>query len=190
MQRGFSLIELAVTMSIIAVLMMLGMPSLTEYINNARLGSAAQSYYSGLSRARSEAIRMNRRVEFAITNTPIAPGIENTLVADTGGQNWVVRSRETGSASYDTPYIEARSSKDGAGINPSVTVTATTSIVAFDGFGAANATAGEFRIENPTAGLCVPAGPVRCWRVVVGASGQVRLCDPAAGIGDTRSCGP
>ena len=44
-QRGFSLVELATAMTIIAILMMLGMPSFSEYINNARLGAVAQSFY-------------------------------------------------------------------------------------------------------------------------------------------------
>ena len=58
-QRGFSLVELATALTIIAILMMLGMPSFSEYINNARLGAVAQSFYAGLSQARSEAIRRN-----------------------------------------------------------------------------------------------------------------------------------
>ena len=80
-------------MTIIAILMMLGMPSFSEYINNARLGAVAQSFYSGLSQARSEAIRRNVPVEFAMTNTPIGPGIENSLAPDVTGKNWVIRSQ-------------------------------------------------------------------------------------------------
>jgi prepilin-type N-terminal cleavage/methylation domain-containing protein len=56
-QRGYPLVELATAMTIIAILMMLGMPSFSEYINNARLGAVAQSFYAGLNQARSEAIR-------------------------------------------------------------------------------------------------------------------------------------
>ena len=93
LQRGFSLVELATAMTIIAILMMLGMPSFSEYINNARLGSVAQSFYSGLSLARSEAIRLNVPVEFVMTNDPVGPGIENALTADVTGKNWVIRSQ-------------------------------------------------------------------------------------------------
>ena len=187
-QRGFSLVELATAMTIIAILMMLGMPSFSEYINNARLGAVAQSFYAGLSQARSEAIRRNVAVEFAMTNTPIGVGIENSLAPDVTGKNWVIRSQTVNPGPYDAPAIESKSALEGGGATPRVTILATAPIVRFNGLGAANA--GVIAIENPSAGLCVPAGPVRCWNIVVAPGGQVRLCDPAASVGDTRSCTP
>ena len=189
-QRGFSLVELATALTIVAILMMLGMPSFSEYINNARLGSVAQSFYSGLNLARSEAIRRNGAVEFAMTNTPIGVGIENSLAPDTTGKNWVIRSQSVPLGPYDAPAIETKSALEGGGATPRVTILATAPIVRFDGIGAAVAGIGTIAIENPAAGLCVPAGPVRCWNVIVAPGGQVRLCDPAAAIGDSRACLP
>ena len=189
-QRGFSLVELATALTIVAILMMLGMPSFSEYINNARLGSVAQSFYSGLSLARSEAIRRNGAVEFAMTNTPIGVGIENSLAPDVTGKNWVIRSQSVPLGAYDAPAIETKSALEGGGATPRVTILATAPIVRFDGIGAAVAGIGTIAIENPAAGLCVPAGPVRCWNVIVAPGGQVRLCDPAAAIGDSRACLP
>ena len=189
-QRGFSLVELATAMTIVAILMMLGMPSFSEYINNARLGAVAQSFYAGLSQARSEAIRRNVAVEFAMTNTPIGVGIENSLAPDVTGKNWVIRSHTVNPGPYDAPAIESKSALEGGGATPRVTILATAPIVSFNGLGAATAGVGTIAIENPSAGLCVPAGPVRCWNIVVAPGGQVRLCDPAAVAGDTRSCTP
>jgi type IV fimbrial biogenesis protein FimT len=189
-QRGFSLVELATALTIVAILMMLGMPSFSEYINNARLGAAAQSFYSGLSLARSEAIRRNGAVEFAMTNTPLGVGIENSLAPDVTGKNWVIRSQSVASGPYDSPAIETKTALEGGGATPRVTVLATSPIVRFNGIGAATVGVGIIAIENPPAGACVPAGPVRCWNVVVAAGGQVRLCDPAAAVGDSRSCTP
>jgi len=190
LQRGFSLVELATALTIIAILMMLGMPSFSEYINNARLGAVAQSFYAGLSQARSEAIRRNVPVEFAMTNTPIGLGIENSLAPDVTGKNWVIRSQTVNPGPYDAPAIESKSALEGGGATPRVTILATAPIVRFNGLGAATAGVGTIAIENPSAGLCVPAGPVRCWNIVVAPGGQVRLCDPAASVGDTRSCTP
>jgi type IV fimbrial biogenesis protein FimT len=189
-QRGFSLVELATAMTIVAILMMLGMPSFSEYINNARLGAVAQSFYAGLTLARSEAIRRNVAVEFAMTNTAIGAGIENTLAPDVTGKNWVIRSHTVNPGPYDVPAIESKAALEGGGATPRVTILATAPIVAFNGLGTATVGAGTIAIENPPAGLCVPAGPVRCWNIVVAPSGQVRLCDPAASPGDTRSCTP
>ena len=189
-QRGFSLVELATAMTIIAILMMLGMPSFSEYINNARLGAVAQSFYAGLNQARSEAIRRNVAVEFAMTNTPIGPGIENSLAPDVTGKSWVIRSQTVNPGPYDSPAIESKSALEGGGSTPRVTILAAAPIVRFNGIGAATAGIGTIAIENPPAGACVPTGPVRCWNIVVAPGGQVRLCDPAASVGDTRSCTP
>jgi len=190
LQRGFSLVELATAMTIIAILMMLGMPSFSEYINNARLGAVAQSFYAGLSLARSEAIRRNVPVEFAMTNDTIGPGIENSLTPDVTGKSWVIRSQTVNPGPYDSPAIETKSAQEGGGATPRVTILAASPIVAFNGIGAATLGVGAIAIENPSAGACVPAGPVRCWSVIVAPGGQVRLCDPAAPFGDTRSCLP
>lgn len=187
-QRGFSLIELSIAITIIAILVMLGMPSFSEYMANAKLGATAQSFFSGLNVARSEAIRRNGTVEFAMTNTPLAPGIENTLLPDVTGKNWVVRTRPSAVALYDSPPIDSKTALEGGGTTPRVTVNSTTSIVTFDGLGTATSGVATISIDNPPAGLCAPAGPVRCWDVLVSAGGQVHLCDRAAPVGDSRAC--
>lgn len=187
-QRGFSIIELAITITIIAILIMLGMPSFSEYMANARLTAAAQSFFTGLNVARSEAIRRNGTVEFAMTNTPLAPGIENTLLPDTTGKNWVVRSRASTAVPYDSPPIDSKTALEGGGTTPRVTVNSTASIITFDGLGAATSGVATISIDNPPAGLCAPAGPVRCWDVRISAGGQVHLCDRAAPQGDSRAC--
>lgn len=189
-QVGFSLIELSIAITIIAILIMLGMPSFSEYMANARLGAAAQSFYTGLNVARSEAIRRNSTVEFAMTNTPVAPGIENALLPDVTGKNWVVRARPNASSPYDSPPIDSKTAFEGGGATPRVTVNATAAIVTFDGLGSATSGVDTIQIDNPPAGLCAPAGPVRCWDVRVTAGGQVQLCDRAAVLGDSRACGP
>ncbi|MGZ5184038.1 MAG: GspH/FimT family pseudopilin [Caldimonas sp.] len=187
-ERGFSLVELATALTIIAILTMLGMPSFSEYIQNARLGATAQSFYSGLNVARSEAIRRNATVEFAITSTALGPGIENSLIPDVAGKNWVIRSRPSNLAPYDSPPIDSKTALEGGGRTPTITVAATSAIVTFDGLGNATNGVGTISIQNPAGGLCAPAGPVRCWDVRVAPGGQVHLCDPAAAPGDSRAC--
>ena len=187
-QRGFSIVELATAMTIIAILMAIGMPSLSEYLQNARLGSTAQNLFSGLNLARSEAIRRNQQVDFVLTSTPLAPGIENAFVADVAGTNWLVLVRDPVTANY-VPPLDSRTALEGGGTNPTVTVTSTASIVSFTSLGAT--TIGvpvTINVRNPPSGACAPAGPVRCWQVQVTQAGQVHLCDPAAAVGDSRAC--
>lgn len=186
-QEGFSIIELSVALTVVAVLLTLGVPSLSGYIQNARLGSAAKSFYTGLQTARAEAVKRNAEVEFVMTNTAVASGIENALVADARGRNWVVRARPSASAPYE--LIEAKSILEGGGA--AVTVAASAAQVSFNALGGSFTGVGQtIVLENPAMGQCVPLGPVRCWNVVVSPGGQVRLCnpDPAASGSDTRKC--
>jgi type IV fimbrial biogenesis protein FimT len=188
-QEGFSIIELSVALTVVAVLLTLGVPSLSGYIQNARLGAAAKSFYTGLQIARAEAVKRNAEVEFVMTDTAVASGIENALVADAQGRNWVVRARASASAPYE--LIEAKSIFEGGGASPAVTVAASAALVSFNALGGTlNGGGQSIVLENPAMGLCVPLGPVRCWNVVVSPGGQVRLCnpDPAASASDTRKC--
>ena len=188
-QRGFSIIELSVALTVVGVLLALGMPSLSGYVQNARLGSAAKSFYTGLQLARTEAIRRNGPVEFVMTSAAVASGVENSLAIDPLGANWVVRARPSASEPYQ--LVEAKPMIEGGGAAPSITVAASAGFVTFNSLGGSTTGLGEtIVLQNPPMGLCVPLGPVRCWNVVVSPGGQVRLCnpDPAASAGDTRKC--
>ncbi len=59
---GFTLIELIVTILVAGILMAVAMPSFTQFIKDAALGSQARSLLSDLQYARSEAVRRNLNV--------------------------------------------------------------------------------------------------------------------------------
>jgi type IV fimbrial biogenesis protein FimT len=186
--RGFTLIELLFGIAMIAVLLGLGAPAFGTFLQNARLGTRSKSFYTGLQLARSEAIRRNLPVEFALTDTPVnTANLENVAVTGANGHNWVVRVQPAASAAYQ--LIEAKSALEGGDL-ASLQVLSTADIISFNGTGGtADGAVQRIDISNPAGGLCVPAGPMRCWSVVVGAGGQIRLCDPSvATLGDTRHC--
>src|SRR5262245_52432902 len=56
--RGFSLMELMVVLSIAAVVVGIGAPSLTQFLKNNRLTNTANDVLSGIVKARSEAIKL------------------------------------------------------------------------------------------------------------------------------------
>lgn len=60
--RGFTLIELMVTLVVLAVVMGIAAPSFSDMINRNRLTAAANELVSALQVARMEAIRRNARV--------------------------------------------------------------------------------------------------------------------------------
>ena len=65
---GVTLIELMIGMTIISCLLLVGMPSFTNWIQDLQIRGAAESIQSGLLLARSEAIRRNRPVQLTLAD--------------------------------------------------------------------------------------------------------------------------
>ena len=163
--HGFSLVELMVTVAVLSVLMVLAVPSFTEWIQNSRIRTAAESVQNGVQLARAEAVRRNARVEFA-------------LVGTSGG--WVVRFAGGGAT------IQARSGSEGAGGVVLSTVPEDATSVAFDGLGRSDNTLTAINVDVPTSAL--PAAQSRDLRITIGTGG-VRMCDPnVSDSKDPRKC--
>jgi type IV fimbrial biogenesis protein FimT len=188
-QSGVTVIELAVGMTIVGILLALGMPSFSGYLQNARLGNAAKSFYTGVQTARAEAIQRNTLVEFIPTATPIDSNVVNSVAYSPTGQNWVVRVQDPAASSR---LVDAKSAIEGsAGTASPIAVSTSGPALVFNGLGSSIAGAATvISISNPSAGLCAPLGPVKCWNVEVAPGGQAKLCDPSAasGVGDSRAC--
>ena len=186
--RGFTIIELMVGLTIVGVMIALGGPALGTFLQNSRLGTAAKSFYTGLQLARAEAVRLNLPVQFVVTDTPVDANIATTAASSPSGRNWVVRYQTSASAPFQ--LVEAKSALEGGGgATSSLQVLSSDASISFNGLGGTSSgNASSLDISNPGGGACTPAGPMRCWRIVVSAGGQVRLCDPLAGAGDSRAC--
>jgi prepilin-type N-terminal cleavage/methylation domain-containing protein len=66
---GFSVIELMIVVAIAGILLAIAVPSLQSSITSARTRGVAESIYTGLSQARSEAIRRNAPMRFQLVST-------------------------------------------------------------------------------------------------------------------------
>jgi len=60
--RGFSLIELMVTITIVVLLILMALPSYSQWLTNTRIRNAAESIHNGLQFARNEAVQRNTNV--------------------------------------------------------------------------------------------------------------------------------
>jgi type IV fimbrial biogenesis protein FimT len=194
-RSGFTIIELLVGITILAIVLGLGAPAMGTYLQNSKLGAATANFYAGVQMARTEAIRRNFQTQFVLTDTPLATAdLANAVVPNAAGRSWIVRA----SAPVGTflPVIETKSGNEGEGvIAPSLVVVAAGpagfgGAIPFNGFGnTADNQPYQIDISNPAAGLCVTAGgPVRCRRITVTPGGQISACDPAAPVGDSRAC--
>lgn len=60
--KGFSLIEILITLSVFAIITVMALPLFSEMIQNYRLKTAAENLYYSLQYARSEAVKRNQTV--------------------------------------------------------------------------------------------------------------------------------
>lgn len=204
--HGFTIVELLVVITLVGLLLALGVPSMSTYLQNSRVAATAQNFYSDLQLARAEAIRRNLPVEFMLTDTSVAAsGVEDSAVAGSAGQNWLVRApNPDAAASGGYELIDAKAGKEGNGSSgaPSVKVVVTAASgtfdgsIVFNGFGQTvdqSAYLINFTLADPNA--CASAGggggPIRCRRIRISPGGQIMACDPAVAASDasdTRHC--
>lgn len=166
---GFSLIELMISVAIMAILMTLAVPGFQTWLQNSQIRNAAESIQNGLQRARAEAVGRNADVTFVLG----------------AGSSWVIRVVSSGEV------VESRSASEGSR-NVTVAVTplgATT--VTFNNLGsvrAANADASapftQVDLDSPV----LAAADSQELRVTLGFGGNVRMCDPNAPAGSPRAC--
>lgn len=64
---GVTLIELMVSLSVLAILATIALPSYTGFMDRYRLEGAIQELYADMQFARSESVKCNRRVRVAFT---------------------------------------------------------------------------------------------------------------------------
>ena len=168
---GFTLIEMMITIAVIALLLVAGVPTMRGVIENGRIRAAGESWKYALTLARNEAVRRNTVVEFV-----------------TGAAGWEVRLVANGAVLHQGADIEGVANLD-------VTFTPVgADRVTFDGFGRIvdpNPDGSEPIVEVDIASVNPPnlaVGNYHPLRLQVLAGGMTRLCDPAVATTDPRAC--
>jgi type IV fimbrial biogenesis protein FimT len=172
-QSGISLIEILVAVAIIGVVMAMGMPMFSTWIQNTQIRTASEAIMSGLQAARNEAIRRNVAVQFKLDNGTNTQWRINTFDDPDG-----------------TP-LQSRAAEEGS-VNATITRTpGDADTVTFSALGriVPNADASSpltmVEIDNP---LIVSDADRRKLRIIIPPGGALRLCDPKVAAGDPRAC--
>jgi type IV fimbrial biogenesis protein FimT len=172
-QRGFTLIEIMISLTVLGILLMVALPSFGTWLQNQQLRAASEATLNGLQVARAAAIQRNLLVQFR-SSPP--------------GTGWSVTEAGT------VNVVQSRSPDEGSP-NAVLTVTpAVATTVTFAPLGNvvanidATPTMTQFDVSNPAGGSCQPGGPMRCLRVTISGGGSLRMCDPIVGVTDPRAC--
>lgn len=67
-QGGMSLVELMIAIAVFGILVVLGAPSFSTWLQSSQVRTAAESIVNGLQMARAEAVRRNTPVRFSLTS--------------------------------------------------------------------------------------------------------------------------
>jgi type IV fimbrial biogenesis protein FimT len=94
-QRGFTLVELMVSVTVLGVLAVVAVPSFTNMMNRNRLAAQSNELLSAIQYARTEAIRDSGRVTFCGTTSADADSDADCTAADTPPY-WVVIGAKAG----------------------------------------------------------------------------------------------
>ena len=196
-QRGFSLVELMVTVSVLGILMLSALPSLRTWLDNTRIRNAADALQDGLQQARAEAVKQNRNMSFWLVAGSDPAVLANDCTLSSTSGSWVVSVNSPlahcgdDPSNTSSPMIVTKRAVGDAGGRVAVTAvsgsasTASSSLV-FNGFGRVSGTGGITQITVTGTG----SATYRALQVTISPSGQVRMCDPDPNLSssDPRKC--
>lgn len=191
-QRGVTLIEMMIALTITALLLTMGLPAFREFLQNTQIKNAAETTLGGITLARAEALRRNSLVRFQLVSN-----LTGGCATSASSLNWVVSLADPTGKCADTPLtapaqiIQVKSAREGY---PNVNVTTSGgAVIVFNGLGRVTG-AGITQIDFAnSAGTCqhvdATNGTMRCLRIMVSTGGQAKLCDPkVSDATDPRRC--
>jgi type IV fimbrial biogenesis protein FimT len=178
-QRGMSLVEILISIAIVAMVLAMAAPSSLAWIQNLQLRNAAESALGGIKMARLEALRRNTTIAFELTDA--ASSAWRVCFYDLVSQSCSaaqapIASRGASEGSPNARFgVETTFTDFAAPLDAGVGVPA---LVAFDSLGrvssASPANIARIDTRNPTVDPAVE----RRLSILVGVAGQVVMCDP------------
>lgn len=176
LSRGFTLIELMVTIAIVSILGMVAVPSFVAFQRNSELTGAANSLLAAVNMARSEAMKRNLRV-VVVPFSGTSWGTGWTVFADVSRAG-ILSATDEIVAQRDSPLPSYFAAPSGTG-NAAASATGGPYIM-FDGSGfATSRTGGSGNLSikfNRTDDTSLKQTRV----LVIAPTGRARICTPAS----------
>ena len=173
-RRGFTLIEVLITISIAILLIYLAMPNFLQFFANTQIRTAAETINNGMKQAQGQAIKLNTPVQFVLDSTSL-PTKYQIL--------------DSNNVQLDQAIFQAGSTSATFVVTPAGATRAT-----FSGLGQIMATNPFDPITPNSAGItridvsAPSSGSVRKLAVVSDITKGVKLCDPLTVVPDPKAC--
>jgi type II secretion system protein H len=194
-ENGFTLVELMVTLAVMAILATLAVPSMTSFFDKQRVVEAAEDLYSNIQQARSESIArfIPTYLNFSDGNATAGwqsgaswqygigqtPGCDTTITANTDASAcYLIIDNGDGATNAADDHVLFRYS------NSNYSDVAITSVTDM------SITFSPQRGTADASTITLESADGRQMQVVVSALGQVSICSPdgAAHVGGYKAC--
>jgi type IV fimbrial biogenesis protein FimT len=173
-EQGFTLIELMVTLALVAILMAVAVPSFTTFQRKAELTSFSNSLLAGINAARGEAMKRGR----------------NAMVVPTDGANWSngwtvfvdVNRNGVYNDGTDITILKREAAPSYLTVTSTAATTADSLYIMYDASGYSRLTGGGFGAwtikvaRNDVTGSTLLA---QTRRIKIARTGRARVCTPA-----------
>lgn len=176
-QQGFTLVELVVALSVLAILMAVAVPNFREMLLNFQVRAAAEGLNTGLQLARAEAIRRNANVVFTLSSN----------ATWTIGCQVVVADADSDGVDDCPEVIQNKAATEGAVSVAVDVVPAGATSVTFNGLGRVTFNNDGSNVMRQI-DIAATEGNANGLRILI-RGGSVHFCDPnISTVGDPRVC--